>query len=446
MLKWKASMRPLAIAFLIAAPVFAQNLTTLIDNQLSSLLEIYKDIHAHPELSHQESRTSALLASELRKAGYNVTERVGKYPDGSQAYGVVAVLENGPGPRLLIRADMDALPMVEETGLSYASHVRVKNATGEEVGVMHACGHDVHVTTLIGTARALGALKNQWHGSIVLIGQPSEETIDGARAMLADGLYKRFGTPDMAIALHDTNDHPAGEVGITSGPTLSGATSVDVTIRGVSSHGSRPDAGKDPIVMAAEFIMQIQTIASRQVDPRDAAVVTVGDIHAGTRRNIIPDEVKMELSVRSFSEKAREIALDGIRHAARGVAVSAGVPEDRGPIITVLDGYAPITFNNGPLTARVKSSLVRTLGAEHVSDDPPGMPSEDFGLLGLDGHRIPTVMFWLGAMDPGKFAEAKAAGKELPGPHNSHFEPLPGPTLRTGVNAMASVAISLLQN
>ena len=444
MLKW--AMRPLAIFFLIAAPIFAQNLTTLIDNQLPGLLEIYKDVHAHPELSHQESRTSALLANELRKAGYTVTERVGKYSDGSQAYGVVAVLENGPGPRLLIRADMDALPVVEETGLPYASHVRVKNATGEEVGVMHACGHDVHVTTLIGTARALAALKSQWHGTAVLIGQPSEETIDGAPAMLADGLYQRFGTPDMAIALHDTNEHPAGEVGITSGVVLSGATSVDVTIRGVSSHGSRPDAGKDPIVMAAEFIMQIQTIASRQVDPRDAAVVTVGDIHGGARRNIIPEEVKMELTVRAFSEKSRETALAGIRHAAQGVAVSAGVPEDRGLIITVLNQFAPITVNNGPLTVRVKSALVRTLGAEHVSDDPPGMPSEDFGLLGLEGHRIPTVMFWLGAMDPAKFAKAKAAGQELPGPHNSHFEPLPEPTLRTGVNAMASVAISLLQN
>jgi amidohydrolase len=438
-------MRILPIAVLIAAPVFAQNLKTLIGNQISSLLDIYKDIHAHPELSHQESRTSALLASELRKVGYTVTERVGKYPDGSQAWGVVAVLENGPGPRLLIRADMDALPIVEETGLSYASHVRVKNAAGEEVGVMHACGHDVHVTTMIGTARALAALKNQWHGTVVLVGQPSEEAIDGARAMLSDGLYERFGTPDMVLALHDTNEHPAGTVGITSGPALSGVTQVDVAIRGVSSHGSRPDVGKDPIVMAAEFIMQIQTIASRQVDPRDAVVVTVGDIRGGTRRNIIPDEVKMELGVRYFSEKARETALEGIRHAAQGVAVSAGVHDDRAPIIAVLDESAPITFNDRALTARVKSSLVRTLDAEHVSDDPPGMPSEDFGLLGLDGHRIPTVIFWLGAMDPAKFAEAKAAGRELPGPHNSHFEPLPEPTLRTGVNAMASVAISLLQ-
>ncbi len=438
-------MRILTLVFLIAAPVFSQSLTALIDKQLSGLVEIYKDIHAHPELSHQEARTSALLANELRKAGFTVTERVGKYPDGSQAYGVIAVLENGPGPRLLIRADMDALPVVEETGLSYASHVRVKSPTGEEVGVMHACGHDIHVTALIGTARALAALKSQWHGTVVLIGQPSEERIDGAQAMLADGLYQRFGTPDMAIALHDTNEHPAGTVGITSGAALSGANSVDVTIRGVSSHGSRPDAGKDPIVMAAEFIMQIQTIASRQVDPRDAAVVTVGDIHAGTRRNIIPDEVKMELTVRAFSEKARETALSGIRHAAQGVALSAGVPADRAPIITVLDESAAITFNNPALTARVRSSLVQALGAASVSDDPPGMPSEDFGLFGLDGHKIPTVMFWLGAMDPAKFAEARAAGRDLPGPHNSHFEPLPEPTLRTGVNAMASAAISLLQ-
>jgi amidohydrolase len=445
-LNCKVPMRVLPIAFLLAAPVFAQDLTTLVDKQLTGLLEIYKDIHAHPELSHQESRTSALLATELRKAGYAVAEHVGRYPDGSQAYGVAAVLENGPGPRLLIRADMDALPIVEETGLSYASHVRVTNAPGQEVGIMHACGHDVHVTAMIGAARVLASLKNQWHGTLVLVGQPSEETTDGARAMLADRLYERFGTPDMAIALHDTNGHPAGAVGITSGPALSGSTPVDVIIRGVSSHASRPDVGKDPIVMAAEFIMQIQTIASRQQDPRDSAVVTVGDIHAGSRRNIIPEEAKMELSVRSFSEKAREIALDGIRRAARGVAVSAGVPEDRAPIITVLDGSVPFTFNDRALAARVKSSLVRTLGAQQVSDDPPGMPSDDFGLFGLDGRRIPAVIFWLGAMDPARFAQAMAEGKELPGPHSSHFEPLPEPTLRTGVKAMASVAISLLQN
>jgi amidohydrolase len=289
-------------------------------------------------------------------------------------------------------------------------------------------------------------MKNQWHGTVILIGQPAEEAIGGARAMLADGLYQRFGTPDMAVALHDAADHAAGDVGVTSGPALAGATSVDVTIRGVSSHGARPDSGKDPIVMAAQFIMQIQTIASRQVDPRDSVVVTVGVIHAGTRRNIIPDEVKMELTLRAFSEKSRETVLAGIRHAAQGVAIAAGVPEDRAPIITVAEGAAAPMFNNPALSARVKSSLVQALGASHVFDDLPGRFSEDFGLFGLDGHKIPTVMFSLGAMDPKKLAEAKAAGKELPGPHNSHFEPDPEPTLRTGVKAMASVAISLLQN
>ncbi len=433
-------MRILPIALALLAPsAFAQD--------IPNLVEIYKDLHAHPELSHQESRTSALLATELRKAGYTVTEHVGKYPDGSQAYGVVAILENGPGPRLLIRTDLDALPIVEETGLSYASHVRAKNPAGQDVGVMHACGHDIHITTMIGTARALAAQKSQWHGTLMLIGQPSEETIDGAKAMLADRLYERFGTPDMAIALHDTNEHPAGAIGITSGPAHSGAASIDVTMRGVGSHGSRPDRGKDPIVMAAEFIVQLQTIVSRQEDPRDPTVVSVGDIHAGVKRNIIPDEAKMELTLRTFNEKSRETALDGIRRAAKGVAISAGVPDNLMPIVTVSDDESvPVMYNNPALTARVKSSLVATLGAQQVSEDPPGMASEDFGLFGLDGHKIPTVMFMLGAMDPAKFAAAKAEGKELPGPHNSHFEPLPEPTLRTGVQAMTSTAITLLQN
>jgi hippurate hydrolase len=281
----------------------------------------------------------------------------------------------------------------------------------------------------------------------MLIGQPSEETIDGAKAMLADRLYERFGSPTMAIALHDTNEHPAGVVGITSGATMTSATSIDVTIRGVGAHGSRPDLGKDPIVMAAEFITQLQTIASRQEDPRDSVVVTVGDIRAGTRRNIIPNEAKMEITLRAFSERARETALAGIRRAAQGVAISAGVPDELAPVVTVLDNEStPVTYNDPALTARVKSSLVGNLGMQQVSDDLPLMASEDFGLLGLEGHKIPTVMFWLGAMDPAKYAAAKAQGRQLPGLHSSHFEPLPEPTLRTGIQAMTSTAIALLQN
>jgi hippurate hydrolase len=429
------------------APAVAQNLEGLVGDQLSGLVSTYQGIHAHPELSHREEHTSALLAAELRKSGYTVTERVGKYPDGTQAYGVVAILQNGPGPKLLIRTDMDALPIVEETGVSYASHVKSKNAAGQEVGVMHACGHDVHVTTMIGTARVLAATKSKWHGTVMLIGQPSEETIDGAKAMLADHLYERFGTPDLAIALHDTNTRAAGTVSLASGPALAGSTSVDVLIRGIGGHGAEPQVTKDPIVIAGEFIVQLQTVVSRQENPREPSVVTIGDIHGGTKRNIIPYEVKMEITARTFSDRSRQIVVDGIRRTAQGVALSAGVPDNLAPIVTVLDAEStPVMYNDPALAARVKSALVNTLGAANVFDDGPAMASEDFGVFGLEGHKIPTVMFGLGAMDPTKFAEAQAAGKTLPGPHTSLFQPSPEPTLRTGVTAMSSVAIALLEH
>jgi hippurate hydrolase len=435
-----------SLVCVVTPPVLAEDLGRFVDTQLPGLVSTYKGIHAHPELSHHEEMTAALLATELRKAGFTVTEHVGKYPDGTQAYGVVAILENGPGPRLLIRTDMDALPIVEETGVSYASHVMSKNSAGQEVGVMHACGHDLHVTTMIGTARALASSRAKWHGTVMLIGQPSEETLDGAKAMLSDHLYERFGTPDLAIALHDTNSRAAGTVSITSGSALAGVTSVDVTLRGIGGHGADPQSGKDPIVMAGEFIVQVQTIVSRQENPRDPAVVTIGDIHGGTKRNVIPYEVKWELTTRAFHDKAMQIILDGIRHAAQGVALSAGIPEDRQPIVSILDNESgPATYNDPALTGRVKTALVHALGAHNVFDEDPIMASEDFGLFGLEGHRIPTVMFWLGAMDPLKLAAAQAVGKSLPGPHTSLFEPVPEPTLRTGVTAMTSVAIALLQ-
>ena len=435
-----------SLVCILTAPVLAQDLGRFVDGELSGLVTTYEGIHAHPELSHHEEMTAALLATELRKSGFTVTEHVGKYPDGTQAYGVVAILENGRGPRLLIRTDLDALPIVEETGLSYASHVMSKNPAGQEVGVMHACGHDVHVTTMIGTARALASSRAKWHGTVMLIGQPSEENLDGAKAMLADHLYERFGTPNLAIALHDTNSRAAGTVAITSGPALAGVTSVDVTLRGIGGHGAQPQNGKDPVVMAGEFIVQVQSIVSRQENPRDPSVVTIGDIHGGTKRNIIPYEVKMELTARTFSDQAMQIIVEGIRHAAQGVALSAGVPEDRQPIVTVIESESgPATYNDPALTTRVKAALVNALGAQNVFDEDAIMASEDFGLFGLEGHRIPTVMFWLGAMDPVKLAAAQAAGKSLPGPHTSLFEPVPAPTLRTGVTAMTSVAIALLR-
>jgi hippurate hydrolase len=440
------SILPLAAASLMTQAATGQDVGGLVNGEIAGLVETYKGIRAHPELSHHEERTAALLAGELRKAGFTVTEHIGKYPDGTQAYGLVGILQNGPGGRLLIRADMDALPIIEETGLAYASHVKSKNAAGQDIGVMHACGHDVHVTTMIGVARTLSATRAEWHGTVMLLGQPSEETIDGAKAMLADHLYERVGTPDLAIALHDTNSRAAGTVSITSGPALASSTSVDVVMRGIGGHGAAPQEGKDPIVMAAEFIVQLQTIVSRQENPRDPAVVTVGDIHGGTKRNIIPYDVKMELTTRAFSDKGRQIIVDGIQRAAQGVALSAGVPKELAPIVTVLEAEStPVMYNDPALAARVKSVLVKTLGAQNVFDEDPIMSSEDFGVFGLPGRKIPTLMFWLGAMDPVKLAAAQAAGKSLPGPHTSLFEPVPEPTLRTGVTAMTSVAIALLQ-
>lgn len=434
-----------ALVFLAAAAA-AQDVPSFVNSELPVLVDIYKDIHSHPELSHFEARTSHLLADALREAGYTVTERVGKYPDGSQAYGVVGILKNGAGPTLMIRADMDALPIVEETGVPYASHVTMKDRAGQTVGVMHACGHDVHTTVLIGTARAMVAMKSQWHGTLMLVGQPSEETIDGAKAMLADHLYERFGRPDRIIGLHDTNGLAAGTVGIRSGPSATSSTSIDVVIHGIGGHGAYPQAGRDPVTLAALYITQIQTIVSREEDPQDPTVVTVGHIEGGTKRNIIPDEVKLELTTRSFTDESRDTVIRGLKQMAAGITASAGLPPEKAATVTVLeDESTPVLYNDPAQTEQIKATLVKTLGASNVIDLPRGMASEDVGVFALPKHEIPLTYFILGAMDPAKLAAAKAEGKEPPGPHTSRFEPLPQPTLRTGVTAMTSVAMSLLQ-
>lgn len=440
-------MRPLNFltAFASLALLLAPTARAQTPPPQTPLIDIYKDIHAHPELSHHEERTSAILAQALRDAGYTVTEHVGFYPDGSHAFGVVAILQNGPGPTLLVRADMDALPIIEETGLPYASHVMTKTASGQETGVMHACGHDIHTTVLIGIARAMAATKSQWHGTLMLIGQPSEETIDGAKAMLSDGLYARFGTPDKIIGLHDTNQLPAGKIGYVFGPTLASSTSIDVLIHGIGGHGSAPQLGRDPITLAALYITQIQTIISREEDPQDPSVVTVGDIHGGTKRNIIPDEVKLELTTRSFTDKSRQTIIDGLKQMAAGLTLSANLPPDKAATVTVLENEStPVMFNDPTLMKSVSTTLIKTFGADRVVEQQRIMGSEDVGVFGLD-RKIPVAFLWLGAMDPAKFAAAQAAGKSLPGPHTSHFEPLPQPTIETGVQAMTTVATSLLQ-
>src|SRR5579871_1794272 len=353
-------------------------LSSSVQAQLPSLIETYKHFHRNPELSHHEEKTSAYLAAELRKAGYTVTEHVGKYPDGSQAWGIVAVLENGSGPRLLIRSDMDALPVEEKTGLDYASTVRTTNPQGQDVGVMHACGHDIHMTVLLGTAREMAARKSHWHGTLILIGQPSEEVVDGAGAMLADGLYERFGRPDFVLSEHDDPSIAAGSIGIKGGPLLASATSITLTIRGVGGHGSAPQAGKDPVVLAAEFIMVAQTIVSRQIDPQQPAVLTVGTIHGGTKNNIIPDEVTMGLTLRTYSQALRDQIIADVRRTAAGLAASYGIPQDRMPIVTVGES-TPATLNDSALADRLRSTMIAALGADRVLPAQSVMGSEDVG-------------------------------------------------------------------
>ena len=420
---------------------------SLADADLPSLLGIYKDIHSHPELSAHEERTAALVAKELRAAGCQVTEHLGKYEKSAlKGYGVVGVMKNGDGPTVLVRTDMDALPVEEETGLPYASKVVAKNEEGRDVHVMHACGHDVHVAAFIGTARALGKLKDQWHGTIVFVAQPAEEIGAGARALLKDGLYDRFGKPNFALGFHDKADLQTGHIGVTEGYTSANVDSVDVTVRGVGGHGGYPHKTKDPIVLAAEIINAWQTIVSRENNPLDPVVITVGSIHGGTKHNIIPDEVKMQLTVRTYKPKVRERVLADIDRIAKGCAAAAGIPPDLAPTVSVSkDLVAPATYNNPELTKRLVAVWKKSLGDENVEFVDPTMGGEDFSEYSLPDHSIPAVDFHIGAVDPAKIAEFKQAEKELPTLHSSKFAPVPEPTIRIGIIGMTAAVLDLMK-
>jgi amidohydrolase len=428
-------------------PAWAQSdLDGRVRKQMDSLLAIYKQLHANPELSTQEAQTSALLALELRAAEFEVTDHFGQYvsPE-TKAYGVVGVLRNGPGPTVMVRTDMDALPIVENTGVPYASKVRFKRTDGTEVGVMHACGHDVHMAVLIGTARVLAQTKDQWSGTLLLIGQPAEETVGGASAMLRAGLYTKFPKPQYVLALHDTNSVPAGKVAWHAGTLLAGADSVEITVRGYGGHGAAPQAAKDPILIASEIVVALQTVVSREMDPQIPTVVTVGTFHAGTKNNIIPDEAKLQLTVRTMNPQHREKVLLSIARITNGIAAAAGVPAERAPIIEVSPDHVPATVNDPELTRRVAGSLERALGKENVLAGEPVMASEDFSLYALEDPKPPISMFWLGAVDPEKLKDAKERGARLPGPHSSEFAPVPEPTIRTGVKAMTAAVLDLMK-
>jgi len=426
-----------------------QNPKELADAELPSLLTVYKDIHAHPELSTQEQRTAALLAKELRAVGCDVTENVGKYEKADQkCYGVVGVMKNGDGPVVLVRTDLDALPVQEETGLPYASKVVTKNEKGDDVPVMHACGHDAHVSILIGVARSLAKLKDQWRGTIVFVGQPAEELGTGARAMLRDGLYTRWPKPNFALGFHDKADLEINHIGVTEGYTSANVDSVDVTVHGIGGHGAYVHRTKDPIVLAAEIINQWQTIASRETNPLDPIVVTVGSIHGGTKHNVIPNEVKMQLTVRTYKADVREHVLAAIERIAKGCATAAGLPPDKMPTVTVArDQFAPAMYNNPDLTKRLFAVWKKALGDQNVEMVDPTMGGEDFSEYSLlPEHSIPAVNFHVGAVDPAKMAESKKPGAApLPTLHSSKFAPVPEPTIRTGVVAMTAAVLDLMK-
>ena len=416
-------------------------------SELPSLLATYKDLHSHPELSWHEEKTSAFVAKELRATGCEVTENFGKYDNPNlKSYGVIGIMKNGTGPTVLVRTDMDALPVHEETGLPYASNVVTKNDEGKDVPVGHMCGHDAHMSAFIGTARALQRLKDQWAGTIMFVAQPAEETGNGARALLKGGLYNRFGKPDFALGFHDKADLQTGHIGITPGYTYANVDSVDVTVRGVGGHGAYPHKTKDPVVLAAEMINAWQTIASRENNPLDPIVVTVGSIHGGTKHNIIPDEVKMQLTVRTYKSDVRDRVLKAIDEIAKGIANAGGVPVDRAPIVNVLNNqFTPATYNNPDLTKRLVAVWKNVLGADNVEIVDPTMGGEDFSEYSLPDHSIPAVDFHIGAVDPEKIVQFKKEGKELPSLHSSKFAPVPEPTIRVGIIGMTSAVLELMK-
>ncbi|MFN8005988.1 MAG: amidohydrolase [Terriglobia bacterium] len=412
-------------------------ITSRVDQEYESLFQLYRHLHANPELSFHEAKTAERIAKELEAAGYQVSSGIG-------GFGLVGLLKNGEGPTLMIRTDLDGLPVTEQTDLPYASHIKIRNEQGVEVGVMHACGHDVHMTSFVGTARLLSQLKDQWRGTLLMVGQPAEERGGGAKAMLDAGLFQKFPRPDLVIALHDDSRLEAGKVAVVEGNALAGVDSVDLTVRGVSGHGAYPQATKDPIVLSAQIILALQTIVSREIPPVEPAVLTVGSIHGGTKHNIIPDEVRLQITIRYYKDSVRATLLEGIERISKNLALAAGVPADRLPVMKVSESIPP-TINSAQLARRVQTALTSVLGKESVVNAEPVMGGEDFGFFGQTPEKIPICIFWLGAANQARYQEAQKPGSApLPSLHSSLFAPDPEPTIKTGVKVMTATALSLL--
>lgn len=429
-----------AILAATSAPAMAQQSpqAQAIAKEMPSLMAIYRDLHANPELSFQEVKTAAKLAAEAKKLGFKVTEKVG-------GTGVVAVMENGPGPVVMVRADMDALPVVEQTGLPFASKVKATPASGVETGVMHACGHDTHMTAWIGTARYLAANKDKWSGTLIMLGQPAEE-VGGAKPMLEDGLYTRFPKPQYALAFHDAAAMPAGMIGISPGWALANVDSVDITVKGVGGHGAYPHTTKDPVVIASRIVTTLQTLVSREISPLDNAVVTVGSFHAGSKHNIISDEAKLQLTVRSYKPEVRKALLDGIARIARGEAIAAGVPEDKMPTVVVDPGYTPATYNDPDFSAKMGELLTDRFGASRVNAKmPPVMGGEDFSEFWLADKNIKSLIFWVGGENADKVKAAGGDASKLPSLHSPFWAPEADKVIATGAEAMTTMVLDIMK-
>jgi len=407
------------------------SLQQIVDEDLPFLLEFYKTRHQNPEISLEEKNTAKALAEEMRKAGYEVTENFG-------GYGIVAILKNGKGPQILYRTDMDALPMPEKTELPYASK-QVIQYNGEETGTMHSCGHDVHMSTWLGTARAMAKMKDAWRGTLMFIGQPAEEIGAGAKMMLDEGLYKKFGVPTYALGLHASPSIPAGQVGVAAGFTMANTESIDIQVFGIGAHGASPHMSIDPVVIASMMVMELQTIVSRNLKPTESAVVTVGAIKGGIKHNIIPDEVTLKLTVRTYTEEVRLMVHKRIKEIARGIAISAGLPDDKMPKVTIPDTFTPANYNNPQLVKRLKSSAAKGIGEKNVVYAEPQMVGEDFSRYGSTEDKVPAVLYWLGTVP-----DHRIKSGDMPGLHSPYYYPAPEKSIQTGVTVSSQTMLDIL--
>jgi hippurate hydrolase len=431
---WIAGASLLALG---AVPAQADELRDAVVADLPKLLELYRDLHANPELSFQEVQTAKKLAARARAMGFEVTEGVGKT-------GVVAVMKNGGGPTVMLRADMDGLPVIEQTGLPFASKVRAVAQNGTETGVMHACGHDTHMTAWIGAAQLLSQRKDQWSGTLVMILQPAEEIGQGAKAMLDDGLYTRFPKPDFVLAFHDAAQAPAGFIGYSKGFALANVDTVDVVVPGVGGHGAYPHTTKDPVVIASSIVMRLQTLVSRELNPTDSAVVTVGSFQAGAKHNIIPDEARLQLTVRSYSDETRKHLLDGIARIAKGEAIAAGVPENKMPKVTVQDPYTPATYNTPEFTETVMAGLKPRFEGR-VFETPAVMGGEDFSqYYRADKANVESLIFWVGGVPQAEWEKAQKGEVELPSLHSPFWAPDAPVVIATATEALTAATLGIM--